>query len=130
MEIPRDLRYARTHEWAKRDGDLIRVGITDFAQEQLGDIVFLELPETGGTVAQDEGFGVIESVKAVDDLHAPVGGEIVEVNEELADRPELVNEDPYGQGWMVAIRADDPTEMDSLMDGPAYEKQCEEEEVG
>jgi glycine cleavage system H protein len=130
LEIPRDLRYARTHEWAKLEGELVRVGITDFAQGQLGDIVFLELPEIGRTVAQGEGFGVVESVKAVDDLNAPVGGAVAEVNEELGDRPELVNEDPYGKGWMVAIRADDPTEMDALMDGPAYEKQCQEEEVG
>jgi len=108
----------------------VRVGITDFAQDQLGDIVFVELPEVGRTVGQDEGFGVIESVKAVEDLHAPVGGEIVEVNAELDDQPEVVNEDPYDGAWMVVIRAGDPAEMVSLMDASAYGKHCEEEEVG
>lgn len=130
MRIPDDRRYTRTHEWAKREGELVRAGITDFAQEQLGDIVFLELPEVGRTVAQDEGFGVVESVKAVEDLHAPVGGEIVEVNEELDDQPETVNDDPYDRAWMVVIRADDPAGMDALMDAAAYEKHCEEEEIG
>ncbi len=130
MRIPEDRRYTRTHEWAKPEGELVRVGITDFAQDQLGDIVFIELPEVGSRAPQGEGFGVIESVKAVADLCAPVGGEIVEVNEELDDRPEMVNEDPYDRAWVVVIRPDDPAEMDSLMDGPAYEKHCQEEETG
>ena len=130
MRIPDDRRYTRTHEWAKQEGELVRVGITDFAQDQLGDIVFVELPEVGKAVDQEGVFGVIESVKAVEDLHAPVGGEIVEVNAELDDRPEMVNEDPYGGAWLVVIRPVDLTEMDSLMGASAYEKHCEGEEVG
>jgi len=126
LETPHDLRYAETHEWARQDGDLVRVGVTDFAQEQLGDIVFLDLPEVGRVVTRGEGFGIVESVKAVDDLHAPVGGEIAEVNGDLLDQPEVVNEDPYRRGWMVAIRPSDPEEIEALMDAPAYQKHCEE----
>jgi glycine cleavage system H protein len=127
LETPSDLRYARTHEWARRDGDVVRVGVTDYAQEQLGDIVFLELPEAGQAVTAGEAFGVVESVKAVDDLHAPVSGEIAEVNGEVLDQPEVVNEDPYGQGWMVAIRPSGAAELEALMDAAAYRKHCEEE---
>ncbi len=121
-----DLRYAPTHEWARVEGDIVRVGVTDFAQEQLGDMVFFELPEVGRAVAAGEGFGVIESVKAVDDLCAPVSGEITEVNDDLLDEPEVVNQDPFGNGWIVAIRLSDPTELDALMDAAAYAKHCEE----
>jgi glycine cleavage system H protein len=127
LETPDDLRYARTHEWARRDGELVRVGVTDYAQEQLGDIVFLELPEAGQAVTAGEPFGVVESVKAVDDLHAPVAGEVAEVNGEVLDQPEIVNEDPYGRGWVVAIRPSDAAELNTLMDGAAYRKHCEEE---
>ena len=127
METPQDRRYGRTHEWAKQEDDLVRVGISDYAQEQLGDIVFLELPEPGREVQQGETLGTIESVKAVSDLWAPVGGEIVEVNADLADRPELVNEDPYGKGWMVAIRPSNPDELALLMDAGDYAQHCEEE---
>jgi glycine cleavage system H protein len=108
---------------------VVRVGISDFARDQLGDIVFLDLPAAGRTVARDEAFGVIESVKAVEDLHAPVGGEIVEVNEALLDEPEIVGEDPYDRGWMVALRAGDPAEMEALMDAAAYVRYCEEAET-
>jgi glycine cleavage system H protein len=127
VEIPHVLRYARTHEWVRHEDDLVRVGISDFAQEQLGDIVFLELPEPGRVVARGDTLGVVESVKAVADLWAPVGGEVVEVNADLADTPELVNQDPYGKGWMVAIRPSDADELASLMDAAAYEQHCEEE---
>ncbi len=126
VETPDDRRYAQTHEWAKQEADLVRVGISDFAQEQLGDIVFLELPPPDRRVQQGEALGTVESVKAVADLWAPVSGEVVEVNADLADRPELVNEDPYGRGWMVAIRPADPDEVASLMDAPAYAQHCEE----
>ena len=129
METPHDRRYGRTHEWARQENDLVRVGISDFAQAQLGDIVFLELPEPGRIVQQGEPLGTVESVKAVSDLWAPVGGEIVEANGDLADQPELVNEDPYGRGWMVVIRAGNPDELASLMDASAYAQHCEEEET-
>ena len=126
METPQDRRYARTHEWATQENDLVRVGISDYAQEQLGDIVFLELPEVGRTVQQGDPLGTVESVKAVSDLFAPVSGEVVEVNEELADQPELVNQDPYGAGWMAVIRAGNPNDLASLLDAPAYAQHCEE----
>jgi len=126
VEIPDDRRYGQTHEWAKQESDLVRVGISDYAQGQLGDIVFLELPEPGRPVQQGEPLGTVESVKAVCDLWAPVSGEVVEMNDELADRPELVNEDPYGQGWMVVIRTGDVSELASLMDASAYTQHCEE----
>lgn len=126
METPQDRRYARTHEWARLEHDLVRMGISDYAQEQLGDIVFLELPEPGRIVQQGEPLGTVESVKAVSDLFAPVSGEVVEVNEELADQPEIVNQDPYGAGWMVAIRPSDPEELASLLDVSAYVQHCEE----
>jgi glycine cleavage system H protein len=126
LDTPQDRRYARTHEWAKQETDLVRVGISDYAQEQLGDIVFLELPETGRTVQQGDPLGTVESVKAVSDLLAPVSGEVVQANEELADQPELVNQDPYGEGWMVVIRASSLDELASLMDAAAYGLHCEE----
>ena len=129
MEYPHELRYARTHEWARQESEVIRVGFSDFAQTQLGDIVFLELPEPHRVVRQGETFGVVESVKAAADLWAPVSGQVVEVNEGLADQPELVNQDPYGRGWMALIRADDPGELASLMDAAAYAKHCEEAET-
>jgi glycine cleavage system H protein len=128
VRIPDDRRYAETHEWAKLEGTLLRVGLSDYAQEELGDIVLVDLPEAGTKLAQGEGFGVIESVKAVNDLYAPVSGEVTEVHAELDDRPELVNEDPYGAGWLMVIRPSDPTELDSLMGAADYEKLYGEEE--
>lgn len=119
-EILENLRYTEGHEWARREGDRLVVGVSDYAQHELGDIVFVELPATGTSVEQGEVFGVIESVKAVSDLYAPVAGEIVEVNDDLADRPEAVNEDCYGDGWIVAIAADVPAEIDELLDAKAY----------
>ncbi len=120
--VPPDLRYTREHEWAKVEGDRARIGITAFAQEQLGDVVFVELPKVGAKVTAMKTFGVVESVKAVSDLFAPVTGEVVEVNAELPKKPELVNSDPYGQGWMLVIRMSSPQESDGLMSAGDYEK--------
>jgi glycine cleavage system H protein len=119
--VPQDLRYTKEHEWVRVEGDLATVGITDFAAEQLGDVVFVDLPEVGRTVAQFAAVGVIESVKAVSDLFAPVGGDVVETNAELTTKPELLNSDPYGQGWMLRIRLSDQTALDGLLDVAAYE---------
>ena len=120
--VPADLRYTREHEWAKQDGARIRVGITAFAQEQLGDVVFVELPKVGARLTAKQAFGVVESVKAVSDLFAPVSGEVVEVNAELPRKPEVVNSDPYGAGWMLVIRMSDPKEAAALMSAADYEK--------
>jgi len=120
--IPADLRYTKEHEWAKLEGDKARVGITAFAQEQLGDVVFVELPKVGAKVTAMKTFGVVESVKAVSDLFAPLSGEVVEANTELTKKPETVNSDPYGQGWMIVIKLANPKEMDGLMSATDYEK--------
>jgi glycine cleavage system H protein len=119
--VPGDLRYTTEHEWAKREGDRVRVGITHYAQEQLGDVVFVELPKSGTRVTSHQSFGVVESVKAVSDLFAPLTGEIVEVNAALPTKPETVNQDPYGQGWMIAIRPANPGEWDQLLTAEQYE---------
>src|SRR5215470_8717207 len=111
--VPAALKYTREHEWAKVDGDRARIGITDFAQEQLGDVVFVELPKVGSRVGAMQTFGVVESVKAVSDLFAPLSGEVVEINAELAKKPETVNGDPYGLGWMIVVKLADPKEIDS-----------------
>jgi glycine cleavage system H protein len=118
---PTDRKYTKEHEWVKLDGDLAVVGITNYAQEQLGDIVYVELPQPGDALSQFEAFGIIESVKAASDLFAPIGGEVVAVNEELAYRPELVNEDPYGGGWMLKMRPKDESDVDALMTAEEYE---------
>jgi glycine cleavage system H protein len=120
--VPADLRYTREHEWAKQEGERIRVGITHFAQEQLGDVVFVELPKAGARVRAHQTFGVVESVKAVSDLFAPVSGEVAEVNAELAQKPETVNQDPYGRGWMLAVTPADPQEWDQLLTAAQYEQ--------
>ena len=119
-EIPAGLRYSKEDEWARAENGRVTVGITDYAQGQLGDIVFVELPEVGRTVEKGEPFGVIESVKAVSDLYAPISGEIVEVNGDLSERPEVVNEDCYGDGWMIAIVPEDDAELGALLDADAY----------
>ena len=121
-KVPVDLKYTREHEWAKVEGDRARIGITDFAQEQLGDVVFVELPKMGARVTAMQSFGVVESVKAVSDLFAPLSGEVVEVNGELAKKPETVNADPYGQGWMIVVKYADARELDTLMSAAEYEK--------
>ena len=121
-DVPADLRYTQDHEWAKKEGATVRVGITAFAQEQLGDVVFVEMPKPGARVTAMKTFGVVESVKAVSDLFAPLSGEVAEVNPELAKKPELVNADPYGQGWMLVIALADPREVDKLMSAADYEQ--------
>ena len=118
---PGELRYTREHEWAKVDGRRARVGITHYAQDQLGDVVFVELPSVGGRVRHMQPFGVVESVKAVSDLFAPLSGEVVEVNQALAEHPETVNRDPYGAGWLIVIALGDPTEVDGLLSAADYE---------
>jgi glycine cleavage system H protein len=119
--VPTDLRYTKDHEWVRVDGDEATIGITEYAAGQLGDIVFVELPDTGRTLAQFATFGVVESVKAVSDLFAPVSGEVVATNEALAASPELVNGAPYGDGWMIRVKLSTPSEADELLDGSAYE---------
>ena len=118
---PADLRYTQEHEWAKLEGGRARVGITHYAQDQLGDVVFVELPKVGAQVHQMQGFGVVESVKAVSDLFAPLSGEVVEVNQGLAGHPEQVNQDPYGAGWLIVIALSDLKEADALLSAAQYE---------
>ena len=125
-EIPDDLRYSEEDEWARLEDDRVVVGITDYAQQQLGDIVFVELPEVGATFTKGDSFGVVESVKAVSDLRAPLSGEILAVNQELVDRPEAVNEECYDSGWMVIFAPSDPGELATLLDAEAYLKYVEE----
>lgn len=120
LNLPDDLRYAEDHEWARKEGESIRVGIDDYAQDQLGDIVFVELPQKGAKLAKGEVFGTVESVKAVSELFMPVGGEIVAINKNLEESPELVNTSPYTDGWMIEVRPTDTTELDSLMTKAAY----------
>ncbi len=122
MTIPAELRYTRDHEWAKAEGKRLRVGITAYAQEQLGDVVFVELPKVGAKVTARQSFGVVESVKAVSDLFAPVSGEVVEVNTELPNSPEVVNQDPYGRGWMIVIAPSKPDEWNELLTAGQYEE--------
>lgn len=129
MEFPEELRYTKEHEWALIEGNVATVGITDYAQDALGDIVYLELPEEGTEVESHEPFGVIESVKAVSDLYAPVSGRVIEVNKDLMDQPEIINEDPYGEGWMIKIEFDDPSELEELMTAEEYQQFIEEEKV-
>lgn len=122
MDVPQSLRYTREHEWLRTEGEEAVVGITAYAAEELGDIVFVELPEIGRTLAKDDTLGVIESVKTASDLFAPVAGEVIAVNEALADAPELVNSEPYEGGWMVRLKLEDPAAGDALMDAAAYEE--------
>ncbi len=128
MDIPDDLRYTREHEWARRRDGKVVVGITDFAQDQLGDVVYVELPDVGDPVKKGESFGVVESTKAVSELFAPISGKVVEVNAPLADAPETINEDPYEEGWMIAIEPSDAKELDALLDAKAYRAFVEEQE--
>ena len=119
--VPSDLRYTKDHEWVRVDGEEATVGITEYAATQLGDIVFVELPDVGRALTQAATFGVVESVKAVSDLFAPVGGEVVATNEALSGSPEQVNADPYGEGWMIRVRLTEPGEVDELLDAAAYD---------
>lgn len=122
MKTPVELKYSRDHEWVKIEGTRVRVGITDYAQSQLGDVVFVEVPTVDSKIAVGAGFSVVESVKAVSDIYAPVGGVIVEVNETLTDAPEIMNEDPYGEGWLVVIEIADPADLNQLLSSDEYEK--------
>jgi glycine cleavage system H protein len=125
VQVPDELRYTDDHEWLRIDGDDGTVGITAYAAGELGDVVFVELPEVGTSLETAQAFGVIESVKTASDLYSPVAGEVVAVNGQLADRPELVNEDPYGEGWMVRLRLNDPGQAEGLKDAAAYRELIE-----
>jgi glycine cleavage system H protein len=129
MDFPRDLRYTKEHEWARVEGRRVVVGITDFAQEELGDVVFVELPPEQTSVEANGTFGVVESVKAVSDLYAPVSGTVVGVNGALEERPELVNEAPYGDGWMIVIELSQPEELNHLLSAEAYQQYVEQEQA-
>jgi glycine cleavage system H protein len=126
MATPKELRYSEEHEWVKTEGDRVRIGITEFAQSELGDIVFVELPEVGDELTANEPFGSVESVKTVSELYAPVSGKVVEVNEELNDSPEFVNESPYEKAWMVIVEPTDAGEIDKLMSAEQYEEMIKE----
>ena len=126
--FPADLKYMKSHEWAKREDDIVSIGVSDYAQAEIQDVVYVELPEVGTILEQHKTFGVIESVKAAFDLYAPVSGEVIEINEELEDAPELVNEVPYGDGWMVKIRISDSSELEGLMSASEYQEMVETEE--
>ena len=121
MNIPAELRYTKEHQWIRVEGDVAYVGITDYAQSELGEIVFVDINTEGETVNQNEVFGSVEAVKTVSDLNMPVTGEVLEVNETINDQPELVNNDPYGEGWMIKIQVADPAELDTLLDAAAYQ---------
>jgi glycine cleavage system H protein len=127
MDFPEELKYTEEHEWALLEGDLVSIGITDFAQDQLGDVVFVELPNVGDRVEVGKTFGVVESTKAVSDIYAPIDGLIVEVNAELPDAPEIINTSPYEDGWLIRIKPDDPSDLEDLMDASAYQEFIEEE---
>ncbi len=121
MDFPAELKYTKEHEWVRIDGDTGVIGITDFAQNELGDVVFVELPSVGDTLQKDSTFGTIEAVKAVSDLYAPLSGEVLEVNAALADTPETVNKEPYGGGWMLKLRIANASEVDTLLDAKGYQ---------
>jgi len=121
VNIPSELKYTKDHEWVKKDGNIVTVGITDYAQGELGDVVFVELPQVGDEVSKDDTFGSIEAVKAVADLFCPVNGKVTEINENLGDQPDIVNTDPYGQGWMVKIEVSAADDFDSLMSADDYQ---------
>jgi len=122
MQLPQDYKYTKEHEWIKVDGETLTVGITDFAQRELGDIVYVEVDTEGEQLDQEEVFGTIEAVKTVSDLFVPVAGEILEFNEALEDEPELINKDPYGEGWIVKMKVKNPSDLDALLNAEAYQK--------
>ena len=124
MKIPADVKYTKNDEWVRIEGDTATIGISDFAQDALNDIVYLELPDVGAAIEQGKAFGVVESVKAASDLYMPIGGTVTEVNKPLVDEPETINTDPYGKGWMIKIKVKNASEADSLMDSAAYEAFC------
>ncbi|MGC8783168.1 MAG: glycine cleavage system protein GcvH [Armatimonadota bacterium] len=126
MNIPSDLRYSKTDEWVRVEGDIATIGITDYAQSELGDIVYVELPEPGRVLQAEEMFGTVESVKAVADLYAPVAGEVLEANSAVTQRSEVLNEDPYGEGWLIKVQLADPSEVDKLLTAEQYAAYIEE----
>jgi len=128
MDFPSDLKYSKEHEWVKLEGETATVGITDYAQDSLGDVVYVELPSEGGSVTKGEPFGVVESVKAVSDLYAPVSGSVTEVNDAVVDSTDAVNEDPYGDAWMIRVKVESPDELDDLMNSEEYQAFIEEEQ--
>ena len=125
MNVPEQLRYSMDHEWISRDGDIVRVGITDYAQDALGDVVFVQVPSVGATVDAGESFGEVESTKSVSDVYAPVSGVVVQINDGLVDAPQALNEDPYGDGWICTIQMSDSTQYDNLLDAAAYRQLIE-----
>lgn len=125
MDYPEGLKYSREHEWVLVEGDSATIGISDFAQNELGDVVYVEVPEVGEKISKEDPFGAVESVKAVSDLYAPVSGTVIEVNDALPDTPELINEDPYGEGWIIKVTLSDPDELDELMNVQEYTSHCE-----
>ncbi|HEY5672987.1 MAG TPA: glycine cleavage system protein GcvH [Malonomonas sp.] len=127
MEFPDELRYTEEHEWVLVEDDVATIGITDFAQDQLGDVVFVELPEVGDELVAGKTLGVVESVKAVSDIYAPLSGEVVEINEDLPDEPELLNTSAYEDGWMIKVKMSDPSELDDLMDASDYQRFIEQD---
>ncbi|KMY55215.1 glycine cleavage system protein H [Bacillus sp. FJAT-27231] len=127
MSTPKELRYSEEHEWVKTEGEKVRIGITHFAQSELGDIVFVELPSVGDEVTADEPFGSVESVKTVSELYAPVSGKVVEVNEDLDDNPEFVNESPYEKAWMIVVELSDASQLDNLMTAEQYDEMTQED---
>ena len=127
MDFPEDLKYTKEHEWVRMEKDSVVVGITDYAQENLGEVVYVELPEEGSLVSRSEAFGIVESTKAISDLYAPVSGTVVEINDTILDSPELINEDPYEEGWMIRIDMSDESELEKLLDSAAYQSFTEEE---
>lgn len=127
MEFPQDLKYTKEHEWIKEEGGTVIIGVTDYAQDSLGDIVYVELPQEGADVTKDEPFGVVESVKAVSDLYSPVTGTVLEVNDSIVDSPEVINDEPYGDAWMLKIELGDPGELDGLLSVDEYKSYIEEE---
>ena len=127
MEFPKDLRYTKEHEWVRVEGNIVTVGITDYAQDSLGDVVYLELPNDGAAVTKDETFGVVESVKAVSDLYSPISGTVTEINDALVDSPEVINDDPYGDAWMLKVEMSNSAEIKELLTVDEYRKYVEEE---
>lgn len=125
MNVPEDLRYSSDHEWARAEDGKVRIGITDYAQDALGDVVYVDLPDVGSKVDAGGAFGEVESTKSVSEIYAPVAGTVVEINADLADAPQRLNEDPYGDGWICVIEPDDPAQLDQLLDAEAYRRQIE-----
>ena len=127
MKLPEELKYTKEHEWISIDGNVVTIGITDYAQDSLGDIVYLELPEEGAALTKDDTFGVVESVKAVSDLYSPVSGEVIETNDSLVDSPEVINDDPYGEAWMLKVNIDGPGAITETLSAGEYKNYIEEE---